>query len=208
MSTEPNTDRAFRRAGRRHGRTDRSHPAQTVHGLRWGQTVCAAGIGTRAARVRTLIRNGLCATVLLAAALAGVLGWRAYSAAAAEDATSAALDAARTRTAELLSYSAPTLDADLARAKQQVTGDFTQRFDQLASTLIAPSTRQQGITTKATVARAAVIDARSDRVVTLLFVNQATTMNGQPRPVQHTSQAKVTMSKVDDTWLISDVTPI
>jgi len=162
----------------------------------------------RASRRRTLIRNGLAAAVVLAAALAGVLGWQAYSAAATEDATSAALDAARTRTAELLSYSTPTLDADLARAKQQVTGDFTQRFDQLASTLIAPNTRQQGITTKATVTRAAVIDARSDRVVTLLFVNQATTTNAAPEPIQRTSQAKVTMSKVNGTWLISDVTPI
>jgi Mce-associated membrane protein len=82
-----------------------------------------------------------------------------------------------------VSYSTPTQEADLARAKQQVTGEFTQRFERLASTLIAPSTRHRGVTTKATVTRAAVIDARSDRVVTLLFVNQTTTTNGQPNPV-------------------------
>jgi len=51
--------------------------------------------------------------VVFAAALAGVLGWqRTHGGHRGRHV--AALDAARTRTAELLSYSTPTLDADLA----------------------------------------------------------------------------------------------
>ncbi|MBO0872771.1 MAG: hypothetical protein J2P19_05215 [Pseudonocardia sp.] len=159
-------------------------------------------------RFQVLIRNGLAASVLLALVLAGVLGWRTYTAAADERATSAALAEASARTAALLSYSAPTLDADLARAKQQVTGDFTQRFDQLANTLIAPSTREQGITTKAVVARSAVIDTKPDRVVVLLFVNQTTTKPTQPEPMRSMSQAKVTMAYVNGAWLIADLLPV
>jgi Mce-associated membrane protein len=168
----------------------------------------ASGGPRRSVRARTLVGNGLVLAVLLASVLAAVLGWRAYSAAATDRATSAALDMAKIRTSELLSYSAPSLDADLARAKQQVTGDFVQRFDQLASTLIAPSTRQQGLTTRATVVRAAVVDSQPGRVVTLLFINQSTTTTAHPRPVQQTSQATVTMSKVGDQWLISDLTAL
>lgn len=160
------------------------------------------------ARVRGLILAGLAVAVALAAVLTGTLGWRAYTAAAAERATTAAVDAAKSRTASLLSFSEPTLEADLVRAKQQVTGDFAARFDQLAGTVIAPNTRQQGITTKATVTRAAVIDASSDRVETLLFVNQSTSTAATPQPVQHTSQAKVTMARVNGAWLIADLTPI
>lgn len=161
------------------------------------------------ARVRALLLAGLAVGVVLAAALTSVLGWRAYSAAATDRATAAAMDAAKGRAADLLTFSAPTLDADLARAKLQVTGEFVGRFDRLTSTLIAPSTKQQGITTKAVVARSAVIDAGSDRVVTLLlFINQTTSTAAAPQPVQHMSQAKVTMSRVGDAWLISDLIPI
>lgn len=157
---------------------------------------------------RTLIRNGLAVAVLLAVVLTGALGWRAHSATSIQRATENAVDAARTRTAELLSVSAPTLDADLARARTQVTGDFTRRFDELVTTLIAPNTRHRGLTTRTTVTRAAVIDAAPDRVVTLLFVNQSTTRADAPQPVIHTSQAKVTMSRANGTWLISDLTPL
>jgi Mce-associated membrane protein len=146
--------------------------------------------------------------VVVFAVVAGVFGSRAYSSAVMQRAPSDAVAAAKSRTAELLSYSAPTLDADLARARQQVTGDFVPRFDQLASTLIGPNTRQQNITTKATVTRAGFVSADSNRVVTLLFIDQVTTTAIRPAPVQSTSQAQVTMTKVGSTWLISDVAPI
>jgi Mce-associated membrane protein len=158
---------------------------------------------------RRLIRNGLAVlVVVVAVVVAGVFGSRAYFNSVTERATSDAVAAATTRTAQLLSYSAPTLDADLARAKQQVTGDFVTRFNQLASTLIGPSTKEQNITTKATVTRAGFVSADSNRVVTLVFIDQVTTTATRPAPVQSTSQAQVTMTKVGGTWLISDVAPI
>jgi Mce-associated membrane protein len=150
----------------------------------------------------------LAVAVLLAAAFAGALGWRDYSAVVKERATAAAVDAAKTRVADLLSYSSSTLEADLGRAQQQVTGGFRERFGQLANSLIAPSTRERGLTTKATITRAAVVAAQPDQVITLLFINQATTTAGETTPIYNTSQAKVTMARVNSEWLISDVTPI
>jgi Mce-associated membrane protein len=108
----------------------------------------------------------------------------------------------------LLSYSAETLDADLARAKQQVAAPLAQRFDHLAESSIAPSTRQQDITTKAAVVRAGVVDAQPERVVVLMFVDQSTTRASQPQPVQQTSQTIVTMIRTHVGWLISDMSPI
>jgi Mce-associated membrane protein len=151
---------------------------------------------------------GLVVLVALAAVLAGALGLRACSASATQKATEAALAAAKTRTAQLLSFSAPTLEPDLARARQQVTGDFAPRFNQLLDTLIVPSIQQRSITTKATVARAGVVSVEPAKVVILLFINQETTTAARATPVQATSQAKVTMTKVGDAWLISDFAPI
>jgi len=126
----------------------------------------------------------------------------------AEMAQAAALDAARTRTAELLSYSTPTLDADLARSRGLISGGFAAKFEELAGSVIVPAVRQQSLSTKATVVRAAVIDAQSDQVRALLFVNQTTTMGDQPAPRNATNQVKVTMTWADGKWLISDMQPL
>lgn len=159
-------------------------------------------------RIRILVRNGLAVAVLLITIFTATLVWRGYLAMSAEHDTMAALEAAKTRTSTLLSYGAPTLDADLARAKQQVTGSLGQRFDQIAQSTIVPSARQDGIVTTATVVRAGVVDAEQDRVVVLVFVDQLTTKASQPQPTRQASQATVTMEKTNGTWLISEMSAV
>lgn len=163
--------------------------------------------GDRPRRFRTWSRKVLAGMVLAASVLTGTLGWQAHSAAAAQRATTAAVEAAKTKSSRLLTYSAPTIDADLARAKQQVTGEFSKRFDELATTVIGPGARQRALTTKAVVTRAAVINAESNQVVTLLFFSQTTTTAANPQPTQQSSVAKVTMSWSNGEWLISDLVP-
>lgn len=159
-------------------------------------------------RLRRLVRNGLAVATLVTAIFTATLAWRSYSAMSAEHDTMAALEAAKTRTSTLLSYSAATFDADLARAKGQVTGSLSQRFDQLAQSTIGPKARQEGLTTTATVVRAGVVDAEQDRVVVLVFVDQLTTKTSQPQPTRQASQATVTMERTSGTWLIAEMSAV
>ncbi|WP_051579444.1 hypothetical protein [Pseudonocardia acaciae] len=154
------------------------------------------------------------AVLALAAAVAvAVLGWQAFTQASAQGDRDAALEAARTSTAAVLSYDSKTLDADLAKARASVSGDFAAKFNELTNAVIVPAARQQELSAKATVLRAALIDngtdptARPDRFQALVFVNQATTVIGQPQPRVTGTPLKVTLTKVDGAWLITDLQP-
>jgi Mce-associated membrane protein len=149
----------------------------------------------------------LAVLVFVASAVVAVLGWQAIGDSRAEAAQVAALAAARTATAEVLSYDPAHLDADLARSRQLVSGSFAVSFDQLASSVIRPNA-QHGTNTQAKVVRAAVIDSPPGQVNALLFVSQTTSSNAQPQPHTSTNQVKVTMTKVGQRWLISDMQPL
>jgi len=166
----------------------------------------AAG-GSRPHRGR-LLAIVLAALVLVSAVAVGVLGWRAFSDARAQGERDAALAAAKADTTQVLSYDSRTLDADLANSRKVISGSFAAKFEELANSVIVPAVRQQSLSTKATVVRAAVIDAQPNQVSALLFVNQTTTMGDQPAPRNATNQVKVTMTWADGKWLISDMQPL
>jgi Mce-associated membrane protein len=159
----------------------------------------------RAKRITVAVLAGL---VVLAAAAAGVLGWQSAGAARTQQASDQALDAVRTKMPMVLSYHAATLTDDLARAREQITGNFAQQYDQIASSVISPATVDQQINTTATVSRAAVISAAPDRVETLLFINQSTTSKTQPTAQATATQVRVTLTLAAGQWLISDVQPL
>jgi Mce-associated membrane protein len=113
------------------------------------------------------------------------------------------LAAARSRTQELLSYTPSSLDADLAHARDGVSGDFAAQFGQLQAQLIVPAVRA-GLSTRATVVRASVVRAERDRVVTLLFLDQRSTKEGTA-PTVTPSRLEVTVVRVGGQWLVADM---
>jgi Mce-associated membrane protein len=159
-------------------------------------------------RVRRLVPVVLAALVAVSAVAVAVLGWWAYGDARDRRAQDDALAAARVETAQVLSYDARTLDADLAGSRTLVTGGFAARFEELANNVIVPAVRQRNLTTKATVTRVAVIDGHRDQVRALLFVKQVTTLDGQPAPREVSNQVRVTMTRAGGRWLISDLQPL
>ncbi|MGH4016062.1 MAG: hypothetical protein ACRDSL_19495 [Pseudonocardiaceae bacterium] len=67
----------------------------------------------------------------------------------------------------------------------------------------APAAREQRIVTRAEVIASAVVRAKPDEVVLLLFVNH-TTQSSQSEVVQLSGhRIQLTMTRVDDRWLIS-----
>lgn len=128
----------------------------------------------------------------------------------AEDIEAARFDAvaqARQRVAEVLSYSAATIDADIERARQNTAGAFAQYYVPFAQKAIAPAVRQAGTTSVSVVSRAAAVSASPDSVVVVVFIDQRTSSKVQPDPRGTSSTARVTMTNVAGQWLISELTP-
>lgn len=118
------------------------------------------------------------------------------------------LSAATEGTVALLSYSPESLDRDFASAKSRMTGDFLTYYTQFTEKVIAPAAKEKSVKTSASVVRSAVAEIQPDSAVALLFINQTTTSAEKPDPALAASSVRVTLSKVEDSWLISSFDPV
>nr|WP_280414121.1 twin-arginine translocation pathway signal [Nocardia carnea] len=118
------------------------------------------------------------------------------------------LSAATEGTVALLSYSPESLDQDFAAAKSRMTGDFLNYYTQFTEKVIAPAAKEKSVKTSASVVRSAVAEIHPDSAVALLFINQTTTSAEKPDPALAASSVRVTLSKVEDSWLISSFDPV
>ncbi|QLL06754.1 twin-arginine translocation pathway signal [Mycobacterium vicinigordonae] len=102
----------------------------------------------------------------------------------------------------LLSYSPETLSRDLDNAKSRITEDYLTYYQQFADQIVGPSTQRAQITTSATVVKAAVAELHANSAVVLLFVRQKTASKEKPEPVVTSNSLRVTLKKVNSSWLI------
>jgi Mce-associated membrane protein len=152
-----------------------------------------------------LLGLGLVVTALV---VADVLLWpRAHQHDAVDEARVEALGEARTRIPDLLGYSYKTLDADLARANTNTTGQFHDDYAKVLAEVVAPHATPQKTITHVKVDDAAVVSGDEDRVVVLAFLTQATTSAGGT-PMLSGSRVEVTLEPVDGQWLISGLLPL
>ncbi|MCV7197800.1 hypothetical protein [Mycobacterium angelicum] len=107
----------------------------------------------------------------------------------------------------VLSYSPDNLDRDIAKAKSYLTGDFLAYYTKF-SEQIAAMALQKRVTQTAKVIRAAVSELHPDSAVVLVFVNQTATSKDKPQPQTTATIAQVTVTKVQDSWLISKLNPL
>ncbi len=128
-----------------------------------------------------------------------------------ETAGQEALATARSVAADMLSYDYRTIEQDFARARGYTTGDLSQYYRQLSTTLV-PEARKQRTVQQATVSGAAVESAHSDRAEVLLFVNMSTvrTLPGdkQPRRQVRQNRARLVMVKRDSHWLVAELSTL
>jgi Mce-associated membrane protein len=152
----------------------------------------------------------LAVLVVAAMALAGAVFFLQYrpdqqtDAAARQAATKAAEDGA----VAVLTYSPDTLDHDIANAKSHLTGNFLNYYNKFTEAIMAAAAKQKGVTTSANVAESAVSELRPDSAVVLVFVNKMTLSKDQPAPVPTPATVRVTMTKVNGSWLISEFDPL
>lgn len=164
----------------------------------------AALIPLRRRRITVIV---LAVLVVAVGAATTVLTVAAHRAREIADARFDAVTQARQRVAQLLTYSADTIDADIDRARADTAGSFAQYYGPFAQREIAPAVRQEGTSSVAVVSRAAAVSATPDTVVVVVFIDQQTSSKAQPQPRSTSSTARVTMTKVAGQWLISELTP-
>ncbi|OCB16370.1 hypothetical protein A5717_04675 [Mycolicibacterium porcinum] len=127
--------------------------------------------------------------------------------ASSDGAVQSALAAASEGTTALLSYTPATVSDDIATAKAHMTGEFLAYYEEFTGQFVEPAAKMQQVNNKATVVRAAVSEIASDKAKVLVFINQESTSKDKPQPTTTTSSVLVTLSKVDDKWLISSFDP-
>jgi Mce-associated membrane protein len=159
----------------------------------------------RPARALTLALAFLC---LLAVTAVGVLGWQRHVRDVEEKARKEAVSAARVAAGDILGYDYRSVEQSIARAKSETTGAFRKQYESTASELL-PQSKQLKAIVQATVGSAAVMSSSSDRVVVLLFVDQATVKQqpGAKTPETRIDQSRVrmTMSRTGGHWLVSEL---
>lgn len=154
--------------------------------------------------------------ILLAAALiasAGVAAWLYFyqyrpDQQTNDAAAAVALEAAKSGTVALLSYSPESLDKDFSNAKSHLTGDFLAYYTQFTEQIVTPAARQKSVKTTASVVQAAVSELHPDSAVVLVFINQNTKSKENPDGAFAASSVKVGMKKINGTWLISAFDPV
>jgi Mce-associated membrane protein len=125
-----------------------------------------------------------------------------------DTAADAAVRAASDGAVALLSYSSDSLDRDVDNAKAYLTGDFLTYYSTFTREVVAPTVREKHLTQKAVIVRAAVSQLHPDSAVVLEFVNESTRSIDKKTPLLTPSIVRVTLAKVDGSWLISKLDPV
>jgi Mce-associated membrane protein len=125
-------------------------------------TVRKAGRGDARRPTRALIALGVVAVVLGVAV--GGLWWLGHRESQIRTARDTALQAAREQVVTVLSYDFRSLDQDLQRAREALTGAYLEEFSTQANQVTAPAAREQQITTEADVIASAVVRTDPARV--------------------------------------------
>ncbi|MEU7812031.1 hypothetical protein [Pseudonocardia sp. NPDC049154] len=149
---------------------------------------------------------GAVALVLLAATVTfGLLHLRESAVAQAR---TDAVAAARQAVPQLLSYDHTTLEAEIPRRLDLLTGTFRDDYGQLLHDVVLPAAAQSALVTSAEPKESAVVSEDGpDLVTVLMFLNQTTTAQGAP-PDAVGSRVRVTMERPEDRWLVSELTPV
>lgn len=153
----------------------------------------------------------LAAAAVALAAATGALQWQAHSQRSLDAARTESLKAARDTTAAVFTYTADSVDKDLAARTDRLTGAFRDEYASLMTTQVIPNAKQGNVTMVTEVPAAASVSVNATRAVTLLFVDQTITRSqgdGPARPTKSTFGVRVTLERTGGRWLVSEFQPV
>lgn len=144
----------------------------------------------------------LIAIVAIAAAV--ILAWQLHRKQAVDDASAAALAAARAYAVTLTSVDSGNLDRDFTAVLDGSTGEFRDMYTR-SSGQLRTLLQDNKATGKGVVLEAAVKSASESEVEVLLFIDQTVTNAASTDPRVDRSRVLMTMRLVDGRWLASRV---
>jgi Mce-associated membrane protein len=150
-------------------------------------------------------------TALVIVALAVAVGFLWYGHRQdqlAEQARSEAVDAASRQAVAMLAYDFANVDSQLAAAADGITGSFRDDYTALVEETIAPGAKEKQLTVQVTVQAGAPVSTTPTEAVVLLYLNQTTTSAEAPDARTSGSRVRVSLQKVDDRWLVDQLTPV
>lgn len=152
----------------------------------------------------------MAASVIVAVGLAASLFFALYLPDRQIDETAAqrAIQAASDGAVAALSYSSDSMDRDFANARSHLTGDFLAYYDKFTKDFVVPAVQKKQLTQTAAVVRAAVSELEPNTAVVLLFLNETTVSKDKPQPLITPSGVRITLTKVNGSWLISKLDPV
>jgi Mce-associated membrane protein len=118
-----------------------------------------------------------------------------------------AIQAASDGAVATLSYSSESIDRDFARARSHLTGEFLAYYDKFTKDIVMPTVKEKHLAQTAAVVRAAVSELHPHSAVVLVFLNETTTSKDKREPLQTPSSVRITLTKVNGSWLISKFDP-
>jgi Mce-associated membrane protein len=140
--------------------------------------------------------------------LAGLFWFTADRYARTADARIEAGDAAKSLVSSLLSYNFNSIDRQADKTENLRTGAFRDEYAQFINRQVAPSAKDKQIVMLTAVDDTAVIDAGPDTAELLVLVEQQSQSLASPAGTSTTPTLKVTLEKEDDTWKVSEITPV
>lgn len=140
---------------------------------------------------------------LLAFALVAALGLRDHTARDRDARTATA--AATAALEQLLSYDYRTLSAQAQQNSALLTGQFRTEYAETMEQTIAPVAQEEKAVVQARSYEAGVMGQTPDTVTVQVFVNQAKTAEGEEQPSIDQNRVIATMKRVQDRWLIEQL---
>ncbi|MCY7401887.1 MAG: hypothetical protein LH477_13235 [Nocardioides sp.] len=113
-------------------------------------------------------------------------------------------DAAEDAATKVFSYSHTSLTADKAAARDLLTGDMLQQYDETMAGVVGTSLANRTVVS-AKVIGSALISARGDDAKVLVFVNQRTRDTDLERPLLDLDRVVVTLERESEEWKITEL---
>ncbi|HEV7936359.1 MAG TPA: hypothetical protein VGP70_29125 [Actinomadura sp.] len=123
---------------------------------------------------------------------------------ATDDASRQAVRAASGAARDLSSYDYRTLESDFKTAAGETTGKLHDQYSALAQQIRATAVQQQAIS-QTTVLKAGTESVSADRVTVIVFANRSSTTTSSQNRLPDSLRIRMTMLKVKDRWLASDL---
>jgi Mce-associated membrane protein len=154
---------------------------------------------------RSVILIGLSTLTLLLAGLVGYLAWSLSGLNDDADARLSGRDAAASEVQKILSYDHASFDEGTAAAEKLMTARFRKEYDDTVGLVRKDALAKKSVV-QAEVVAASIVEADSDRVEALLFVNQTTDDKDLKEPRVDLNRVVVTLvPDGDGGWLVDDL---